>query len=396
MRSLALRDLARWQRALDRSEISAPHLLAEKERRMRLSAFAFLRGTLPLYKTMVQQDPGLLAGVGGRGLIIGDAHSANFGMFKTHAPLGGSETIFAVNDFDEACIGDWAVDVIRLVASIFLVCDLWHEDTLKATRRAQATLDGYAEAHAPCPKSVRALLARGAIRTSVLRGRTDPRGAFIHGTRYLELDAKTEAALPQAMVRYVRSLPAELRPDLAHMKIIDAAFRVAGNGSLGRPRIAVSVIGKRKPWLFDFKAERTACFSERKSARPAEAVLHASCTILGARARLAGTTMLGSESMYVRRLTPEENKLDLLQTSATEREPLCRFLGSLLRQAHERGSQTSSRRSATLIRDPRAVIEQAADVAAKTKAVYTLWLQQADSGAGSRPPQNRLTQKRAG
>jgi Uncharacterized protein conserved in bacteria (DUF2252) len=372
MRSSALRDLAAWQIDRDTIEIPAANLRAEKSRRMQVSPLAFLRGTLPLYQRLLREDPDLSGGITGSGCIVGDAHLANFGAFGVHTDGGASELIFAVNDFDESCDGPWSLDLIRLLASAFMLRTTWQLDARESDRLARCALDGYRAASAPLPACVSALLSRAALQKNVLKGRTDARGRFIRGSRYLDLDPKTRAALPQALATYTDSLPAALRPNLVQMTILDAAFRIAGNGSMGRLRIAVSVQGKRKPWLFDLKEERAPVFAKRKREQPAQQVLEGALKLLGARPKLAGTTTIAGKSMYVRRLTPEDNKLNLDTTPITEREPLCRYLGARLGQAHIQGASKPAKATIT---DPKATLEQALEVAALTTATYTLWLQ---------------------
>ncbi len=52
---------------------------------------------------------------------------------------------------------------------------------------------------------------------------------------------------------------------------------------------------------------------------------------------MAGTTRLRGTSMFVRRLAPQEDKLDLTKLQSSDLEPLARHLGSLLGAAHRRG-----------------------------------------------------------
>jgi hypothetical protein len=52
---------------------------------------------------------------------------------------------------------------------------------------------------------------------------------------------------------------------------------------------------------------------------------------------MLGTTRLGQRSMLVRRLSPQEDKLDLGSLRSVDLEPLARYLGALAGAAHRRG-----------------------------------------------------------
>lgn len=53
---------------------------------------------------------------------------------------------------------------------------------------------------------------------------------------------------------------------------------------------------------------------------------------------MLGTTELDDSSLFVRRLLPQEDKLDLSRLQADELPDLARHLGALLGAAHRRGA----------------------------------------------------------
>ncbi|MCL2449033.1 MAG: DUF2252 domain-containing protein, partial [Polyangiaceae bacterium] len=128
------------------------------------------------------------------------------------------------------------------------------------------------------------------------------------------------------------------------LDVVDAAFRRAGTGSLGVLRIALLVRGKGGPdggWIFDMKAEgepSIAPLVRRSRAEPAERVCEAIRACLRRPPRMIGSTELRRESMFVRRLMPQEDKLDFASLPSGELEPLARHLGALLGSAHRRGA----------------------------------------------------------
>lgn len=78
--------------------------------RMASSAFAYLRGSA----CVMAWDLAQLPDTGLNVIIDGDAHIDNFGLFGT--PEG--EVVFDMNDFDETMVGPWIWDLKRLCASV--------------------------------------------------------------------------------------------------------------------------------------------------------------------------------------------------------------------------------------------------------------------------------------
>jgi len=140
-------------------------------------------------------------------------------------------------------------------------------------------------------------------------------------------------------------MPDGVRPPAEAVEVIDAAFRVAGTGSLGCLRVAVLVRGKGGPdgaWLFDMKEEGSP--SADRIVRPprlapAERVVTAIRACVAQPPRMIGVTRLRGLSMFTRRLAPQEDKLDLARIAAEDLEPLARHLGMLLGAAHRRGAK---------------------------------------------------------
>lgn len=93
---------------------------AEKYAAMAASPFAFLRGTNHLYWKDLGASPELdLHGgyAGTRVWLNGDMHVSNTGSFDDDQ----GEVVYGLNDFDEAIIGDYQLDVWRLAVSLVLV-----------------------------------------------------------------------------------------------------------------------------------------------------------------------------------------------------------------------------------------------------------------------------------
>ena len=351
--------LALARRQLDADE-AATHAVAglrdHKVARMAVSPLAFLRGSAGLFYTLLKEHPALAAGPDGTGLIVGDLHVENFGAFRADAVEDDdAETVFDINDFDDANVAPLRWDVLRLATSLLLGGRALGADGPSSLATCDALLSSYARhlAHdaepSPAPPTVQALVARSATRTRArfLDGRTEVlhgQRRFVRGDRYRDLDARLARAVPRCFADYVGSLDAALRPAESHLEIVDAAFRIAGTGSLGRTRVAVLVRGKGGRdghWIFDLKEQgdpSSAVLVPPSVANGAQRVLEAMRWCLARPPRMAGTSTLLGATMLGRRLAPQEDKLELASVPRAELADLAAYLGSLTARAHLRGT----------------------------------------------------------
>jgi len=339
-----------------------PQLLARKLARMAVSPLAYLRGAAPLYYELLGEHPELGQGPSGDGWLIGDAHLENFGAFRTADASGTESVVFDVNDFDEAVVGPFRWDVVRLLTSVILGGRELGSNGQQSVRLCAAILEGYvpalSEGEVPkeAPAPVRRLLAKVTARTheDFLDRRTERHGnarRFVRGERYEQLAAELVPKARAAFERYVEALDPEQHVARDHFEVLDLAFRIAGTGSLGGLRVAVLTRGKGDVdscWVFDMKAEGIPSASVLlgiPTESPAERVLSAARACLENPPRMAGTTELDGQPMFVRRLLPQEDKLDLMHLRVEELPDLARYLGARLGAAHRRGvrSRSSSR-----------------------------------------------------
>jgi uncharacterized protein (DUF2252 family) len=358
--------LARRQIELDRERTARfPHLHAHKAQRMVQSPLALLRGAAPLFYELLLAHPTLAEGPPGEGWLVGDCHLENFGAFRTGAltvketarTRGVESVVFDLNDFDDGFVGPWRFDVTRLTTSLVLGGREIGLDGARTLALCDALLDAYVGAvfhrrrMPPAPRCVTALVegVRSRTRRELLDARTRTVGdvrRFERGPRYEPLSKKLRARAERAFAKYVRRLPdAERPPAEAVATIEDAAFRVAGTGSLGCMRIAILVRGKGGTdgaWIFDMKEEDTpsaACLVRPPKLEPAERVATALRACVSRTPRMIGTTRMRGASMFVRRLAPQEDKLDWTRLHEGDLEPLARHLGALLGAAHRRGAK---------------------------------------------------------
>src|SRR5262245_63634796 len=107
-----------------------------KHHRMKKSAFIFLRATYFRWARKIgdwcpelMDAPSVLS--------IGDLHLENFGTWRD----ADGRLVWGVNDFDEAAVMPYVLDLVRLASSVRLAPDL----ALNNRAAAEAILKGYRE-----------------------------------------------------------------------------------------------------------------------------------------------------------------------------------------------------------------------------------------------------------
>lgn len=348
--------LARAQLEFDRRATARfPGLLERKIARVTASPFAFLRGSAPLFYAVLAARPDLASGPAGEGWIIGDLHMENFGAYRTdgHAPT--SRVAFGLNDFDEAIIAPWRIDVLRLTTSLLLATRGFGIDGRSSTTIAFSLLTAYAracasgKAHVKAPPAVAKLVeqVRARTRRELLDARTETRHrkrTFVRGLRYRDVSRALAKQAADSFAVYVKAtFGAEMAENKA-FRVVDIAQRIAGTGSLGCLRIAVLTEGKGGTdggFVFDMKEENASAaarFGRAPEKNPAARVIAGAHALLEHPPRMMGVTRLGKFSMLARRLAPQEDKLDLSKSTAPELAEIAALAGSCAGSAHRRAA----------------------------------------------------------
>lgn len=302
--------------------------------------------------------------------ICGDCHSENIGAVAGH---DGVPTI-ELNDYDEAAIGEPAYDLLRLALSLHFAGRGSGLGGIETVHMVEEMLEGYGislqrrseRLHVrEIPDRFRRLLNRASAQThTALLDRRVPRKphrerAFLLGERYWPL-TKKERALIESLVtnKRVRKLvaaSAEAHSD--HVSLVDAAFRIAGTGSLGCFRAAALVhAGKHKRTpkkddavlrLLDIKeAGDTHVAGTRKMPRDAaERTVEAARVLAPSLGARMTRSTLGETSVVVRDLMPQELKATLADLEREEAPSIARFLGAVVGRAHARQLDPSDARA---------------------------------------------------
>jgi uncharacterized protein (DUF2252 family) len=386
--------LARHQLDIDRDRTrDFPSLLPHKLERMAVSPLAFFRGAAPLYYELLKSHPSLADGPAGKGWLTGDLHLENFGAFRgdsltfdEHSSRDAS-VVFDLNDFDDAFVGAWRWDVLRLATSLILGGRELGADGRRTIELCHELLDAYVPAAfgprrklPPMARPVAALVrkVRTRSRKALLDGRTEVvRGKrrFVRGDRYADLPARIARKAEKAFAKYVKRLPEQERQYPEAFDVIDLAFRVAGTGSLGGLRVAVLVRGKggvNGAWIFDMKEQGTPSahvLVRPPKMAPAQRVVEAERACLEHPPRMIGVTKLAGTPMFVRRLAPQEDKLDLTRIDAEDLGPLARYLGALVGAAHRRGAMKRPKKPWSA-KDRTRLVDRAIALAGVHEATY--------------------------
>jgi hypothetical protein len=273
-----------WLRAELRGEIVDKDL-ERKHAKMRGSAFAFLRASYWRWaETVLVICPELAAAPAL--LAVGDIHLENFGTWRD----ADGRLIWGVNDFDEAAEMPYALDLLRLATSA-LVADAH----VAADDACAAILAGYRQGLGN-PLPVVLERDRAWLRELVVVPEKE-RAKF-----WKKLEAATLELAPE---RY-RKVLAEAMPE--PVPEIKTARRVAGAGSLGRPRW----VGRLDNWrggpvVREAKALLVSSWYREHS--PGRGKI--SCAAMaGARHRAPDPWYAVKDGIVVRRLSPNNRKIE--------------------------------------------------------------------------------------
>jgi uncharacterized protein (DUF2252 family) len=230
--------------------------------RMLASPFAFLRGSAAVMADDLARTPvtGLAVAA------CGDMHVANFGVYAS----AERNLVFAINDFDEVHPGPWEWDLKRLAASAAVAARFMGGDKAEAAEAAAACVESYRrrmrryaemsylevwydsideqrvlDALSPrvrrdAERTIAKARAKGHIRsfdklTEMVGG--EPR--IVEDVPRIVRETHSDRGMPirdvmdEMLGAYVESLSLDRRRLLARYRIIDAARKVVGVGSVG-------------------------------------------------------------------------------------------------------------------------------------------------------------------
>ena len=225
--------------------------------RMSASPFAFFRGGALVMAADIAPLP--LSGITVQ--VCGDAHLVNFGLFASPE----RDLLFDVNDFDETLTGAWEWDLMRLSASLVLAARsrsftdhqarhavleavrtyrerMAEYATMRAIDVYYARVDGHAivefadkRARPYLQSTIHAAAHHDALHelpkiTTLIDGQ---RRIVDHPPTITHPDEMGPEVLAAALASYRESLQEDRRVLLDRYRLVDAALKVVGVGSVG-------------------------------------------------------------------------------------------------------------------------------------------------------------------
>lgn len=378
-------ELARLQITNDEAATTRfPALHAHKRSRLLLSPHAFLRGSAPLFYEMLKREPSLAEGPDGEGYLVGDMHLENVGAYRDEA----DEVRFGLNDFDDAAIGPLRLDLLRLATSVLLAGRTFQASGREGIALARGMLEAYASAWAGAKPPAEPDAVKELKRASEARSAKDllddrcpekDKGAtrkFERGPRYADLPGDVAKDVPAIYAAYCAALAERAPQGLGRAKILDAAHRIAGTGSLGVVRIAFVVrTEKEHDRIFDLKEARPASpaiLLGDVGTFPtlASRVVTAARALNEKPARFLASVEAAGLSFVGRKLFPQEDKLDLSGFKpGAKLDGIVRYIGYVLGAAHQRGA-TKQPAAAWGASDLDAILDRAVRLAGLHEAIY--------------------------
>ncbi|MBS1947810.1 MAG: DUF2252 family protein [Bacteroidetes bacterium] len=221
-----------------------PQFTALKYKMMAQSAFRFFRGTCHLF----YEDLAKATGFPGSPpvWVCGDLHLENFGSYKGDNRL----EYFDLNDFDEAALAPALWEVARMAASILVGFDDLNIPVAEARDAVAFFLKKYSGVLATGkPRYIETGTAKGIVKSFLekvaLRKQKEllrQRAVEKNGKMVLLIDNihfyKLEKDLKNELIAFVESCLQSDKKYKNSLKILDAAFRIAGTGSVGVKRYA--------------------------------------------------------------------------------------------------------------------------------------------------------------
>lgn len=299
--------------------------LGLKYRQMRGSPFAFFRGSSHLFWEDLVRDGEMPAAPAV--WACGDLHLENFGSFRGDNGL----VYFDLNDFDEAALAPATWEIARFVTSVFVAGSSLRLENTETTELANIFLSSYRTAlidgkarwveRTTAKGMVRTLLRQVKRRTSeiLLASKTEvhdgQRRILIDGRRALSATDEQRKLL-KAWARHF----AASQPNPKFFRVLDAARRVAGMGSLGTQRFVLLVRGTGSPEgnvLLDAKEGRPSSLASFSPlAQPMWSDDATRAVMIQRRMQAIAPAFLravkmGRTSFIVRELQPSEDRLML-------------------------------------------------------------------------------------
>jgi hypothetical protein len=211
---------ARYEEWLSRQTKLQVQDVVHKHSQMELSPFVLMRATFYRFAEQWRTLAGMLVDAP-RVLAVGDLHIENFGTWRDSE----GRLVWGVNDFDECCYMPFAVDIVRLAASALLAIGESHL-SISPERACDEILSGYKDALKANGRPFVLAEDHSWLRDIAVTSLKKPSDYW---AKMIALPPQTSAPPDGAVECMERLMPERgLKYRMVH--------RVAGEGSLGKPR----------------------------------------------------------------------------------------------------------------------------------------------------------------
>jgi uncharacterized protein (DUF2252 family) len=350
-----------------------PHLIPLRYARMLESAFAFFRGTAVVQAGDLARGPA--SGI--RVQACGDAHLMNFGGFATPE----RNLAFDITDFDETFPAPWEWDLKRLCTSFVLAARWRGFSDGQARAAANAAVSRYRERMAVFAEmpTLEVWYRRVNLLDLVQQAKADRRLArlidrdirraqadtseHIYGKITTDADGRVriidrppllshpDQDLQTLGRAFLEQYGASLRPDirelLARFRLVDAALKVVGVGSVGTRCYVLLLLGEHdEPLFLQVKEARRSVLET--NAGPSSWQSQGERVVAGQHLMQAVSDIFlgwarGPEGrdFYVRQLRDMKVAAELGEMDAAELALYGRLCGGALARAHAKAGQAA-------------------------------------------------------
>ena len=268
--------------------------LVRKRDKMTKNAFVFLRATYWRWaETILTVCPDLADAP--PVLAIGDTHLENFGTWRD----AEGRLVWGANDFDDAAVMPWPLDLVRLAASALLAGGDSAEDI------CDALWEGYVAGLAKPQPLILEREHRWLRREIML-----PEKERADWWRKLAPGGKARKAGAAAPERFHAALAAALPVEVDPLPVF---ARTAGTGSLGKPRYTAQIAWLGGPVVREVKAILPSAWAVFGPGTGTEILAG---TIAHAVTRAVDPHYRVADGLVVRRLSPNSRKIEVKDAGA--------------------------------------------------------------------------------
>ncbi|MBV1798226.1 DUF2252 family protein [Siccirubricoccus sp. G192] len=303
-----------WLRGQLGDETSSPDL-ARKRAKMAKNAFTFLRATYWRWaETVGTACPAALGGT--PVLAVGDVHLENFGTWRD----AEGRLVWGVNDYDEAAVMPWPLDLLRLATSALLVPKRQAGASV-ARDDAVALMAGYAEGISD-PRPIVLDHDFAWLRSQVAMVEDEERSEF--WAKMSPPAGPFGTPPPRILAALAEALPRDAVPGRPWP-------RVAGAGSLGRPRWVVKALWQGGPILREAKAVLPSAWAPAGAQGPSVSRLAEAAR---GPYRAPDPHLLVRDAVAVRRLSPNNRKIEAKKAGVLVAPEMLHAMGRDLAAVH--------------------------------------------------------------